>query len=90
VLANVLARPLCLMVRSLAMHLAPGGPAIVAGLLANQVRQVLLADRRRGLRLEVVISEGPWMTLVLRPPRPQTPSLVGEVESGGVKRELPT
>jgi ribosomal protein L11 methyltransferase len=66
VLANILARPLCLMARSLAAHLAPGGTVILAGLLASQARQVLVAHRRCGLRLEAMIQEGAWMTLVLR------------------------
>jgi len=66
VLANILARPLCLMARPLAAHLAPGGTAILAGLLASQARQVLAAHRRRGMRLEARIAEGPWTTLVLR------------------------
>jgi ribosomal protein L11 methyltransferase len=66
VLANILARPLCLMARPLAAHLAPGGTVILAGLLGSQARQVLAAHRRQGLRLEAVIAEGPWTTLVLR------------------------
>jgi ribosomal protein L11 methyltransferase len=66
VLANILARPLCLMARSLAVHLAPGGTAILAGLLTGQTRQVLAAHRRCGLRLEAVLVEGAWATLVLR------------------------
>lgn len=69
VLANILARPLCLMAHSLAAHLAPGGTAILAGLLASQARQVLAAHRRCGLRLETMIREGAWTTLVLRPDR---------------------
>ncbi len=66
VLANILARPLCLMARPLAAHLAPGGTAILAGLLASQAQQVLAAHRRHGLLLETAIAEGPWTTLVLR------------------------
>ena len=66
VLANILARPLSLMARPLAAHLAPGGTAILAGLLATQARQVLAAHRRRGMRLEAMLTEGPWTTLVLR------------------------
>jgi len=66
VLANILARPLCLMARSLAAHLAPGGTAILAGLLTGQTRQVLAAHRRLGLRLDAVIREGAWATMVLR------------------------
>ncbi len=48
VFANILARPLCLMARHLAAHLAPGGTAILAGLLDRQVRMVLAAHRRAG------------------------------------------
>lgn len=66
VLANILARPLCLMARDLAAHLAPGGAAILAGLLGSQARQVLAAHRRRGLCLEAVIKDGAWATLILR------------------------
>src|SRR5439155_4431523 len=49
VFANILARPLCLMARPLAAHLAPGGTAILSGLLQNQARSVLAAHRRCGL-----------------------------------------
>ena len=73
VLANILARPLCLMARPLAAHLAPGGTAILAGLLAGQARQVLAAHRRHGLVLEAAITEGPWTTLVLRKGRGRMP-----------------
>jgi ribosomal protein L11 methyltransferase len=66
VLANVLARPLCLMARRLALHLVPGGTAIVSGLLRTHVRGVLAAHRRHGLRLETALYEDPWTTLVLR------------------------
>ena len=59
VFANILARPLCLMARHLALHLAPGGTAIVSGLLRTQVRGVLAAHRRRGLRLETALHEDP-------------------------------
>ena len=66
VFANILARPLCRMARDLADRLAPGGTAILAGLLDNQARQVLAAHRRQGLVLERRIAEGRWTTLVLR------------------------
>jgi len=68
VLANILARPLCAMARDLGLHLAPGGTAILAGLLANQARGVLAAHRRQGLRLERCIAQGPWTTIVVRQP----------------------
>jgi ribosomal protein L11 methyltransferase len=66
VFANILARPLCLMARDLALHLEPGGTAILAGLLANQARWVLAAHREHGLRLERMLPQGPWMTIVVR------------------------
>jgi ribosomal protein L11 methyltransferase len=66
VLANILARPLCAMARDLAVHLAPGGRVILAGLLATQINMVLAAHRRHGLALERVLREDRWATLVLR------------------------
>jgi len=66
VFANILARPLCMMARDLALNLAPGGTAILAGLLANQARWVLAAHRARGLRLERMLPQGAWTTLVVR------------------------
>ena len=68
VFANILARPLCSMARELAMNLAPGGTAILAGLLGSQARMVLSAHRRVGLVLERQLDEGGWATLVLRKP----------------------
>ena len=66
VFANILARPLCAMARDLAAHLAPGGTAILAGLLGTQARMVLAAHRRQGLALEARHDVGPWTTLVVR------------------------
>lgn len=66
VFANILARPLCNMAKYLAVGLAPGGTAILAGLLNNQARMVLAAHRRQGLRLDFILREGNWTTLALR------------------------
>ena len=68
VLANILARPLCRMARDLGHNLAPGGTAVLAGLLDTQARGVLSAHRRQGLVLERSLSEGRWTTLMLRRP----------------------
>ncbi len=65
VLANILARPLCAMARDLAAGLAPGGCAVVSGLLAGQARMVLAAHRRAGLVLRAQLTEGAWAALVL-------------------------
>ena len=66
VFGNILARPLKAMARDLAVRLAPGGTAILAGLLHSQARDVLAAHRRHGLVLERAIHLAPWTTLVLR------------------------
>ncbi|HZF77676.1 MAG TPA: 50S ribosomal protein L11 methyltransferase [Acetobacteraceae bacterium] len=66
VFANILARPLCAMARDLADALAPGGTAILSGLLLSQVRMVLAAHRRQGLVLERQVAQGNWAALVLR------------------------
>ena len=66
VFGNILARPLCAMAKNLSVYLAPGGTAILAGLLGNQARMVLAAHRRRGLILERILPQGPWTTLVVR------------------------
>lgn len=66
VFANILARPLCMMARDLALNLAPGGTAILAGLLRNQARWVLAAHRMQGLKLERMLPQGAWTTIILR------------------------
>jgi ribosomal protein L11 methyltransferase len=63
VFANILARPLCAMAKDLAAGLAPGGVAILAGLLAGQARGVLAAHRTPGLRLGRMVPQGAWPTL---------------------------
>jgi ribosomal protein L11 methyltransferase len=66
VFANILARPLCAMAHELAVHLAPGGVAILAGLLTVQANWVLSAHRRAGLVLKHRIVDGAWTILILR------------------------
>jgi ribosomal protein L11 methyltransferase len=66
VFGNILARPLRLMARDLARNLAPGGTAILSGLLRGQARDVLTAHRRGGLVLERMIHLAPWTTIVVR------------------------
>jgi ribosomal protein L11 methyltransferase len=66
ILANILAEPLCDMARDTARHLAPGGTAVLSGLLERQADRVLAAHRPFGLRLRKQIDQGPWVTLVLR------------------------
>lgn len=66
VFGNILARPLRAMARDLARNLAPGGIAILAGLLRTQARDVLAAHRRAGLTLQRMIHLEPWTTIVVR------------------------
>jgi ribosomal protein L11 methyltransferase len=66
VLANILARPLVRMAPALARALAPGGTAILSGLLQRQEPLVLAAHRAQHLALERRIAIEGWHTLVLR------------------------
>ena len=65
ILANILARPLTRMAGDLARHLAPGGTAILSGLVIRDAARVLAAHRRLGLFpvRRIVIDD--WATLVL-------------------------
>jgi ribosomal protein L11 methyltransferase len=66
VLANILARPLALMARDLRCALAPGGVAVLAGLIDWQESYVLAAHRMQRLRLIGRIAVDGWRTLILR------------------------
>jgi len=66
VLANILARPLALMARDLQRALAPGGIAVLAGLIDWQEPYVLAAYRAQRLRLVQGIAIDGWRTLILR------------------------
>lgn len=66
IVANILARPLCRMAGDLTRHLAPGGTAVLSGLLDRQEAQVLSAHRAVGLHLAARIKVGVWPTLILR------------------------
>lgn len=70
ILANILARPLTLMARDLGRVIAPGGIAILSGLLPWQENLVLAAHRLQRLRLcQRIVIDG-WSTLVLARGRP--------------------
>lgn len=66
VLANILANPLVRLARPMAARLAPGGRAVLAGLLVTQERLVFQAYRRQGLVLERRFRRNEWLTLVLK------------------------
>ena len=68
VLANILSRPLQKMAPDLRRLLAPGGRAVVSGLLRHQEAEVLAAHRAQGLVLERRLRLGDWSVLQLRRP----------------------
>ena len=63
--ANILANPLCRMALEVARHLAPGGLAILSGLLRSQEEEVVAACKRAGLRATDQIRLGDWSALLL-------------------------
>ena len=69
VTANILARPLAEMALALARVLAPGGAAVLAGLLESQEAAVLAAHRAQGLRLRRRCRRDGWSTLLVEKPR---------------------
>lgn len=68
IIANILARPLIRMAPPLRRRLAPGGIAILSGILNRQAASVLSAHRAVGLRLVRRQAIGDWQTLTLRRP----------------------
>ena len=66
ILANILARPLVGLARPLARSLAPGGTAVLSGLLSHQAASVTAAYRLQGLVLTRRFQLGPWPTLIFR------------------------
>jgi len=66
VLANILAEPLCRMAEDVRRNLAPGGRAVLSGLLTRQEREVVARYRAAGLVLERRYRLADWSTLVLR------------------------
>lgn len=65
VFANILARPLEVLAPEVASVLAPGGRAILSGLMVNQEARVLGAYRLQGLHLQNRIRLEGWSTLTL-------------------------
>jgi len=65
VVANILARPLCRFAPKLAAALAPGGVAVLSGLLEWQERMVMAVHERQGLRLKSRLVVDGWATLTV-------------------------
>jgi len=73
ILSNILARPLALLASDLARAIAPGGRAVLSGLLCRQEPIVLAPHRSRGIVLERRLVIDGWSTLILwKPPRPDS------------------
>jgi ribosomal protein L11 methyltransferase len=66
ILSNILARPLAQMARDLARALAPGGRAVLSGLLRRQEPIVLAPHRGCGIVLDHRLVIDGWSTLVMR------------------------
>jgi ribosomal protein L11 methyltransferase len=69
ILANILADPLIELAPALRRHLAPGGHAVLSGLLDRQAEAVIAAHCRQGLQLVDRVDQGAWTALVLAAPR---------------------
>ncbi len=65
IFANIFARPLTQMADDLQRHLAPGGVAILAGLLQTQVAMVQSTHQMQRLHLVRRIQMGEWAALLL-------------------------
>ena len=65
IMANILARPLVTLSPAIARALAPGGVAVLSGLLVGQEPAVLAAYRRQGLFLKDRIRRDEWSVLVV-------------------------
>lgn len=61
--ANILAGPLCRLARGFGRHLAPGGVAIMSGLMTDQEPQVIAAQARHGLALRRRARLDDWSVL---------------------------
>ena len=64
--SNILSRPLKEMAGDLATALAPGGIAILSGLLKRDSQFIIQAHRIHGLKLIRTILIGNWVTIIMR------------------------
>lgn len=68
VFANILKQPLIELAPDMAQHLAPGGRAILSGILTEQADAVASAYAEAGVPVERRDDLGEWSTLVVRKP----------------------
>lgn len=69
VLCNVLAEPIVAWADDLARHLAPGGVAVLAGILRWQEQAVRQVHEAAGLAAEGRVQVGDWVGLTFRMPQ---------------------
>jgi ribosomal protein L11 methyltransferase len=70
ILANIRPSVLIPIADQLARHLAPGGLAVLSGILGEEADEVLAAYTALGLRLHLRRDLNEWCTLILRPGDP--------------------
>ena len=68
VFANILKQPLIELAPDMARHLAPGGKAILSGLLVGQADDVAAAYAEAGVPVQRRDDLGEWTTLVVAKP----------------------
>ena len=66
IFANILKGPLIELAPDMAAHLAPGGRAILSGLLVEQADEIVEVYQGQGLALEMREDLGEWSALTLR------------------------
>lgn len=66
IVANILARPLQHLARSLAEALTPDGVLVLSGILAGEAASLLAAYRAQGLALAGRVRLGAWTTLIVK------------------------
>lgn len=66
ILANILAKPLCLMAQDMVKNITDDGYIILSGLLKRQQEEVVEAYKQAGAELVDALFIGEWATLLLR------------------------
>lgn len=69
IVANILSRPLTRLAKPLAKALAPGGIAVLSGLMRDEEDAILAAYTRARLKKRRIMRDGPWSSLILSKPR---------------------
>ncbi|MGD9639322.1 MAG: 50S ribosomal protein L11 methyltransferase [Alphaproteobacteria bacterium] len=87
IIANILAKPLSLMAKSLNSHLNRGGYAVLSGLLNRQENWVLSSHYMTGLKLVKRIRINGWSTLVIAKPNLAPSKPIPKSKTNKLKRK---